>query len=130
MLKYNNLSKYSKCYHIIRYISIYDVFNQSTLFKNIHLYQSDQALIDAMKTFHGINLNDLDEYGKTSGSEDIMISADTAEKNKPVLAQFDNYGRRIDVVNYHDCYHKLMKHGIEHGILLYQYIVLYISLHQ
>ena len=117
MLRYNQLfTKYHKIYNIFRYLSTHNVFNQSTPFMNIHLYQSDQALIDSMKTFNGKNVNYLNEFGKTSGSEDVMVSADIAEKHKPTLSQFDNYGRRIDIVNYHDCYHKLMKHGIEHGI--------------
>jgi putative acyl-CoA dehydrogenase len=37
------------------------------------------------------------------------------EKNRPTLRQFDHYGRRIDVADYHDSYHTLMNHGLENG---------------
>ena len=96
-------------------VSTHTVFNQSTPLQNINVFKSDPALVDSVKVFGGTHTSLLNEYGYKSGRASLMLAADLAEKNKPVLRQFDNYGRRIDVVDYHDAYHNIMKHGLENG---------------
>ena len=39
-----------------------------------------------------------------------------ANENKPVLRLFDRYGQRIDEVEFHPAWHKLMKMGVEHEL--------------
>ena len=39
-----------------------------------------------------------------------------ANENKPVLRTFDRYGNRIDEVEFHPAWHKLMRMGVEHEL--------------
>jgi putative acyl-CoA dehydrogenase len=74
-------------------------------------------LQDSLKLF-GIDQSvtkQLDSFGEKCGSKEMMDHSDLAEKNKPSLRQFDNYGRRIDIADYHPSYHVLMKHATNHG---------------
>jgi putative acyl-CoA dehydrogenase len=96
-------------------VATHTVFNQSNPLENLNLFKSDAALVDSIKVFGGTHTAQLNAFGVESGKASLMHAAETAEKNKPTLRQFDNYGRRIDVAEYHDTYHTLMKHGLENG---------------
>lgn len=101
-----------------RSFATHEVFNQPKPFLNIHLTQSDPTLRDGIKSMLGnrqFDWDHLNSFGAKSGTAEMFDHADKAEKNRPVLRQFDNYGRRVDVVDYHDSYHTLMKHGLENG---------------
>ena len=58
----------------------------------------------------------LNEYGKLCGSAESVKHAILAERNKPVLQQFDVHGRRIDVIDFHESYHFLMSQGLKNGV--------------
>lgn len=101
----------------------HDVFNQAKPFQNIDILRSDPALKESLEYAekHGSKLDwkHLDTYSIKTGNIKLMEAADLAEKNRPVLRQFDNYGRRIDCAEYHQAYHDLMDHGIGHGVCGY-----------
>jgi putative acyl-CoA dehydrogenase len=96
-------------------VATHTVFNQSSPLQNINLFKSDVALVDSVKVFGGSHVDHLEKFGVASGTASMMHAAETAEKNRPTLRQFDHYGRRIDVADYHDSYHTLMNHGLENG---------------
>lgn len=103
------------------------VFNQSSPLVNFNLFTSDPALVTSFPQFYGTDdkgklssaLKLLENFGDSCGRQDMMDTADLAERNRPVLRQFDNYGRRIDVIDYHSSYHDLMRHAIESGVVSY-----------
>jgi putative acyl-CoA dehydrogenase len=95
------------------------VFNQSQPFKNVDLFASDkplQSVLEGVNQKYKIDVAHVANHGKKSGSEQMMEYSELAEKNRPVLRQFDLYGRRIDVVDYHQSYHDLMQHGLSSGV--------------
>lgn len=48
--------------------------------------------MDAVAQFRGFDETHLASFGRTAGSERMMLLAEAAEKNRPQLAQFDAYG--------------------------------------
>ena len=54
-------------------------------------------------------------YGVLAGGE-MMLLGELANRNKPQFRPVDAYGRRVDEVEFHPAYHRLMALGVEHGI--------------
>ena len=54
-------------------------------------------------------------YGKVVGGESIELGR-LANENKPKFKPFDRYGNRIDEVEFHPAYHRIMELGITHGV--------------
>ena len=57
----------------------------------------------------------LQDLGVAVGGE-MMAAGFLANENKPVFKPFDRFGHRIDEVEFHPAYHRLMALGIEHGV--------------
>ena len=54
-------------------------------------------------------------YGPVAGGE-LMELGFAANENKPKFKPFDRFGHRIDEVEFHPAYHRLMELGIAHGV--------------
>ena len=99
----------------------HEVFNQARAFVDVDLLASDKSLQRCIASADGLSpltpaqVARVAAFGKESGSARLMSLADDAEANKPTLRQFDNAGRRIDVIDYHAAYHDLKRHTIEGG---------------
>jgi putative acyl-CoA dehydrogenase len=63
----------------------------------------------------GADQDDLAAYGARLGREDMREAGRVANRNLPELRQFDRSGRRIDEVEFHPAYHKLMDAGLSAG---------------
>jgi putative acyl-CoA dehydrogenase len=57
----------------------------------------------------------LHAYGALAGGELLALGAQ-ANANRPVFRPVDAHGRRIDQVEFHPAWHRLMQSGIEHGV--------------
>ena len=58
---------------------------------------------------------ELAAFGPVAGGE-LMSLGFTANENKPRFKPFDRYGNRIDEVEFHPAYHRIMQLGIAHGV--------------
>jgi putative acyl-CoA dehydrogenase len=56
------------------------------------------------------------ELGRFVGGEPQQLWGRQANENKPVLKTHDRYGNRIDEVEFHPAWHKLMTMGVEHEL--------------
>ena len=54
-------------------------------------------------------------FGSIAGDE-MMALGVLANENKPKFLPFDRYGNRIERVEFHPAYHRLMALGTEHGV--------------
>ncbi len=57
----------------------------------------------------------LASFGKLVGGE-LMQLGFAANENKPKLKPFDRYGNRLDEVEFHPAYHRIMELGISNGV--------------
>lgn len=106
-------------------LSTHEVTNQSNPLQDYNVY--DHVLDNSIKKLQS-NKSDIQTatsvltvVGKMCGSSEMLQHSDAAQKNKPVLKQFDNYGRRIDVAEYHASYHTLMNKSLSCGGAAYGY---------
>ena len=97
-------------------VSTHEVFNQPDALANHNAYLGDVALCETVAAEGGSAFEDqLRAYGAIAGGE-ILELGFLANRHKPVLHTHDRYGRRIDQVEFHSSYHRLMELGIGHGL--------------
>jgi len=99
----------------------HEVTNQSTPLVDFNVFKNDRALERSIKHFGGADTAMLSSFGAKCGSKRMMAAADDAENNVPLLRQFDPFGRRIDVIDYHPSYHQLMAFSIDAGCAAHAY---------
>jgi len=98
-------------------LETHDVFNQAAPFEDINLFTSDVALQAAVAAAGGeTHAERLSAFGARTGSAETAAWATQANENSPRLKVFDRYGQRIDEVEFHPAYHRLMTLGVEAGV--------------
>ena len=95
----------------------HEVFNQSTPWSGVNLYDSNRPLQDALHCHHP----DFDEpalraLGEQAGSAAMQWHARLANQHRPVLKTHDRFGQRIDQVEFHPSYHALLGAALGHGL--------------
>ena len=94
----------------------HDVTNQPPPLAPYDAWASDLPLQQAMvRAGAGWAVPALAAYGPIAGGE-LMELGFAANENKPRFRPFDRYGQRIDEVEFHPAYHRLMELGIAHGV--------------
>ncbi|MDM4769540.1 isovaleryl-CoA dehydrogenase [Solimonas sp. SE-A11] len=95
------------------------VDNQAPPLGRYNAYATDTALREAVhREGGGWAETHLNEFGIVSGGE-LMELGYTANENKPKLKTFDRYGHRIDEVEFHPAYHRVMQLGMQYGVHAY-----------
>jgi putative acyl-CoA dehydrogenase len=95
----------------------HEVFNQSTPFEGVNLFNANRPLQDALRT-HAPELDttSLATIGAEAGSSGLQAHARRANTHAPELHTHDRHGRRIDEVEFHPSYHALMARALHHGL--------------
>ncbi|KAF0967983.1 MULTISPECIES: acyl-CoA dehydrogenase family protein [Gordonia] len=94
----------------------HEVFNQSAPRVDVNEYELDTVLTEAVARHDGAwGDAELREIGALVGSESFKHDAHLANTVTPVLRTFDRWGHRIDEVEYHPAYHRIISASIAHG---------------
>ncbi|MFW6339490.1 MAG: acyl-CoA dehydrogenase family protein [Wenzhouxiangella sp.] len=97
-------------------MATHTVENQPTTLENYNAFSGDVALREAVVGEGGSAWEAaLVDYGAIAGSE-ILALGPAANRFRPKLRTHDRYGHRIDQVDFHPSYHRLMELGIGHGL--------------
>jgi len=92
------------------------VDNQPPPFEPRDLWADDLALREAIARDGAHDFAaDLSRYAALAGDELYRIGFD-ANRDRPRLRTHDRYGHRIDTVEFHPAYHRLMEAAIGHGV--------------
>ncbi|MGH7728949.1 MAG: acyl-CoA dehydrogenase family protein, partial [Vulcanimicrobiaceae bacterium] len=91
--------------------------NQSPPLVDFDRYASDAALREAVAAYGAqAREPELREIGLRAGSAEAIAWGDDANAHPPVLRAFDARGNRIDEVDYHPSYHRLMAAATRFGL--------------
>ncbi|NDZ97521.1 DNA alkylation response protein [Streptomyces sp. SID6673] len=92
------------------------VLNQSAPRRDINEYELNTVLREAVRRHDGGWADDeLREIGALVGSEQFQHDAHLANTITPELHTHDRWGNRIDEVEYHPAYHRIIAASIAHG---------------
>ncbi|MEK6805527.1 MAG: isovaleryl-CoA dehydrogenase [Pseudomonadota bacterium] len=92
------------------------VENQAPPLAPYNAWTSDRALQEAVRREGGAWAEkQLNAYGAVVGSE-LMELGFAANENKPKLKTFDRYGNRIDEVEFHPAWHRVMQINMSHAV--------------
>ncbi len=92
------------------------VFNQSAPRVDINEYELNTVLVEAVNRHDAAwATNELTDVGTLVGSAQFQHDAKLANTITPELHTFDRWGNRIDEVEYHPSYHRIIAAAVEHG---------------
>ncbi|HUI97710.1 MAG TPA: isovaleryl-CoA dehydrogenase [Xanthobacteraceae bacterium] len=98
-------------------MAMYAVFNQPPPLEPCDPFAGDAALREAVARENaGWAAPELAAFGALLGQADTIRLGFDANRNPPQLRAFDRYGRRIDEVEFHPAWHRLMAIGMAAGL--------------
>ncbi len=93
------------------------VFNQPPPLDGVDVFASNTPLVEAVQREGAGWVSECaSALGRFVGGEPQQEWGRLANENKPILRTFDRYGNRIDEVEFHPAWHKLMAMGVEHEL--------------
>jgi len=93
------------------------VVNQVPPLEGVDVFSSNLPLVEATdREGAGWIKERASALGRLVGGEPQQEWGRLANENRPVLRTFDRYGHRIDEVEFHPAWHRLMAMGVEHGL--------------
>jgi putative acyl-CoA dehydrogenase len=96
---------------------LHEVTNQPPPLVNYNLFESDPPLRESLEregawwAHHMVH-----DLGRRAGTEEAITWGFQANANAPELHTHDRFGHRIDEVEFHPAWHRLMEVAIGHGL--------------
>ncbi len=95
----------------------HEVLNQAAPRVDVNEYTLNTVLDEAVRRHDAAwAVDDLTEIGALVGTATFQHDAQLADTVTPVLHTFDRWGHRIDEVEYHPGYHRIMSAAVAHGV--------------
>ncbi|MFJ8824035.1 acyl-CoA dehydrogenase family protein [Streptomyces sp. NPDC102467] len=101
--------------------STHTVTNQTPPLVGYDVFDADRALTEGLERYLDPELLDetraeLTVLGRAAGSAQAQEWGRLANENPPVLRTHDRYGHRIDEVDFHPSWHRLLGKGVSAGL--------------
>lgn len=97
-------------------MSTHAVTNQAPPRVDIDEFATNVPLVEAINHYDaGWAVSQLHQVGQHVGAAQFQHDAELANTVEPVLHAFDRYGNRIDEVEYHPAYHRIIEASIGYG---------------
>jgi putative acyl-CoA dehydrogenase len=101
--------------------STHTVANQAPPLTGYDLFTADRALVEAVERHTDPALRDevreeLSGLGRTCGSAQVQEWGRLANDHPPRLHTHDRYGHRVDEVEFHPAWHRLLGKGVSAGL--------------
>ncbi|SFC79380.1 isovaleryl-CoA dehydrogenase [Massilia yuzhufengensis] len=94
----------------------HEVLNQAQPFADVNLFRCDPALVEALgREGASWAAEGLDALGAQLGRADVLDLARQANANGPRLVSHDRSGTRVDEVEFHPAWHRLMAMLVQAG---------------
>jgi putative acyl-CoA dehydrogenase len=95
----------------------HEVLNQPPPLAGYDLYAADPVLAEALhREGAGWAEERVRALGVLAGDPEAIAWGEAADANPPVLRTHDRYGRRVDEVESHPAWHRLLGTAVEHGL--------------
>ncbi len=95
----------------------HEVTNQPPPLEGYNVFEADRPLLEAVRREGAAWAEpDLVALGKLAGAPEVLRLGDDANRHPPVLRTHDRFGHRIDEVEFHPAWHRLMELSISHGV--------------
>lgn len=101
--------------------STHKVTNQAPPLVGYDVFSADRALVEAVERHVaperlGEVTEELVGLGRTAGSAQVQEWGVLANENPPALRTHDRYGNRLDEVDFHPSWHRLLGKGVSAGL--------------
>ncbi|WP_234426125.1 acyl-CoA dehydrogenase family protein, partial [Streptomyces kebangsaanensis] len=102
-------------------VSTHTVTNQAPPLAGHDVFATDRALVEAVERHVEAGLleevrGELSTLGRSAGSAQVQEWAAQADANPPRLRTHDRYGHRVDEVEFHPAWHRLLGKGVSAGL--------------
>ncbi|WP_117000550.1 acyl-CoA dehydrogenase family protein [Desertimonas flava] len=98
-------------------VTTHEVLNQAVPLEGHDAASTDVALIDGVARYGGAwGLEELAELGRRAGDHEWIRAGELANEHHPELHRYDRFGHRIDQVEYHPAYHRLIGEAVRGGL--------------
>jgi putative acyl-CoA dehydrogenase len=95
----------------------HEVLNQPPPLAGYDLYDADPALASALhREGAGWAEDPVRALGALAGSPEAIAWGEAADTHPPALRTHDRYGRRLDEVEFHPAWHRLLGTAVQHGL--------------
>ena len=95
----------------------HEVLNQPPPLAGYDLYDADPVLAEALdREGAGWAAERVRALGVLAGTAEAIAWGEAADASPPVLRTHDRYGRRVDQVDFHPAWHRLLGTAVEHGL--------------